>query len=61
MLDGIPNSPFPKACRRALCLRLKRIHRKIAKGEEEIAETQRPDFRMVLTIDANCFPRRFAG
>ncbi len=29
--------------------------------EEEIAEAQRPDFRMVLTIDANCFPRQFAG
>ena len=41
--------------------RLERIHRKIAKVEEEIGEGQRPDFRMVLTIDARCFPRRFAG
>ena len=32
--------PFPKACRRALRLRLKRIRRKIAKVEEEIAEAQ---------------------
>ncbi len=38
MLDGIPNLPFPKARRRALCLRLERIYRKIAKVEEEIGE-----------------------
>ena len=51
----------PAARRRSLRLRLDRTYRKIAEVEEEIAETQRPDFRMALTIDANCFLRRFAG
>ena len=40
MLDGIPNLPFPKARRHALRLRPKRIHRKIARVEEEIAEAE---------------------
>jgi hypothetical protein len=35
LLDGIPNLPFPKARRHALSLHLQRIHRKIAKVEEE--------------------------
>ena len=41
--------PFPKARRRALHLRLGRIHRKIVKVEEQIAEAEggsKPDPRL---------------
>ena len=55
-VDGKSNDLSPEAHRRALRLRLKRIQRKIVRVEEEIAEAQRPDFRMVLTIEARCFP-----
>ncbi len=50
MLDGIPNLPFPKARHHALRLSLKRIHRKIAKVEEEIAEARVETYRRTFPL-----------